>query len=292
MTVDICEILSAFNPVSPSNFDYSNEAISSGKLPDPALFFTWYCEKAREIEKYTGSVEFSLKLLELALENLPSNARIAKRFILATRHSLSRYQTHINCLAARLEQENISAEEKTSILETLRTIDLKTFETGNKKPAASVTETTTENSSTFDDSDDNDEGQNCNLEDWNHELEIIDLILQIRLKEAFEQAQKSIFFPSVLLDKYSSNPTGWLELYCNTLVQECNSYFESVRNNIIMPLTPEMCKDAWTEATNAYLGTQITPHAEEQIMYLILTKCQMAETVLKAQKNMDEEVYF
>lgn len=280
--MDICKVLSGFNPVSPSDFNLSNEAISSEQLPNPALFFTWYCEKAREIEKYTGSVEFSLKLLELALENLPSNSRIAKRFILATRHSLLRYQAHVNSLAAKLEQENISSEEKASILQTLRTIDLKTFELGSKKPAIiqeSIAETIIE-------SDDEDEEEKKIEGDWDNELEILDLILQDKITDAFRHAQKSIFFPNALLEKYSPNPIGWLEIYCNTLVQECNFYFETVEQETIMPLSPEMCEDSWTMATNAYLGT--VPHEEEQVMCLILTKCQMAQKILQSQKNIDQ----
>ena len=287
--MDICKVLSGFNPVSPSDFNLSNEAISSEKLPNPALFFTWYCEKAREIEKYTGSVEFSLKLLELALENLPNNSRIAKRFILATRHSLLRYQAHVNYLAPKLEQENISSEEKSSILQTLRTIDLKTFEIGGKKPT-----TIQENAVEIMIRSDDDEEQFNIEEDWNNELEILDLILQDKINEAFGHAQKTIFFPSALLDKYSPNPIGWLEIYCKTLTRECNFYFETVEIDSIMPLSPEMCEDSWTEATNTFLGT--ASQAEEQIMCLILTKCQMAQKFLQSQKNMDkfrnDETYF
>lgn len=288
--MDICKVLSGFNPVSPSDFNLSNEAICSEKLPNPALFFTWYCEKAREIEKYTGSVEFSLKLLELALENLPNNSRIAKRFILATRHSLLRYQAHVNYLASKLEQENISSEEKSSILQTLRTIDLKTFEMESKKPAA-IQEIAAK---IIIQSDDDDEEPFNIEEDWNNNLELLDLILQDKINEAFGHAQKSIFFPSALLDKYSANPIVWLEIYCKTLTQECNFYFETIDKNTIMPLSPEMCEDSWTEATDAFLGTAF--QAEEQIMCLILTKCQMAQKILKSQKNMDkfrnDETYF
>jgi hypothetical protein len=285
--MDICKVLSGFNPVSPSDFNLSNEAINSEKFPNPALFFTWYCEKAREIEKYTGSVEFSLKLLELALENLPSNSRIAKRFILATRHSLLRYQAHINSLAAKLEEEKISSEEKASILQTLRTIDLKTFELGSKKSAV-VQESVIESIS------DSEGEEQIDIErDWNNELEILDLILQDKISDAFGHAQKSIFFPSALLDNYSPNPTGWLKIYCKTLAKECYMYFETVKKDPIMPLSPEMCEDSWTVTTNAYLGTS---HEEEQIMSLILTKCQMALKILQTQKNMDkfcnDESYF
>lgn len=291
--MDICKVLSGFNPISPSDFDLTNEAISSEKLPNPTLFFTWYCEKAREIEKYTGSVDFSLKLLELALENLPSNSRIAKRFILATRHSLLRYEAHVNSLATKLEQENISAEEKASILQTLRTIDLKTFEMGNKKPSA-VQETVIAES--LIESDDDFDVKTRSGSDWSDELEILDLILQNRISEAFEHAQKSIFFPAAILDKHSSNPIEWLESYCKTLSQECNFYFESIKNDSLMPLSPEMCKDPWTEAMNDYLGTGMTSLAEEQNICLILTKSEMAQTALKAQNNMekfrDDEAYF
>lgn len=289
--MDICKVLGGFNPISPSDFNLSNESINSEKLPSPALFFTWYCEKAREIEKYTGSVEFSLKLLELALANLPSNSRIAKRFILATRHSLLRYQAHVNLLATKLEQENISAEEKASLLQTLRTIDLKTFEMGSKKPVVSQ-ETVDELSVEPDDEED----QFIIGEDWSNELEILDLILQDKITEAFGHAQKSIFFPAALIDKYSHNPVGWLEIYCKTLVKECNLYFESVGKDTITPLSPEMCKDTWSEATNAYLGTEMAAKAEEQIMCLLLTKSSMAQIILKSQKHIgtfrDDETYF
>lgn len=283
--MDICKVLTGFNPISPSEFDLSEKALSSGSLPDPSLFFTWYCEKAREIEKYTGSVEFSLELLDLALGNLPSNARIAKRFILATRHSLLRYNAHINSLATKLEDETLSAEGKASILQSLRTIDLKTFEMSSKKSTTdSKDETSTKQ---FNDETKKEEYENYQNEDWSAEIEILDLILQSRFDEAFDQAQQSVFFPAALIDKYSSNPMEWLEIYCRTLHQECEKYFESIDNyDSIQIIPPSQCNDPWSEIVNAYLGSDIqTSYTEEQKMYVILTKSKMAQSLLKMPKT-------
>ena len=294
--MDICRVLSGLNSVSPSEFDFSSDAITSGKLPDPSLFFTWYCEKAREIEKHTGTAEFSLKLLELALASLPSNARIAKRFILATRHSLIRYDAHINHLASKLNQEGTTEEEKGTILQTLRSIDLRTFEMGTR-PALKVEEQA---------GDDNEEVESDNVEDfassdWNLELEILDLIMEARINEAFNRAQQGIFFPAALLEKYASNPVEWLVKYCKALTQESQIYFDSIKNNSIQIISPEVCKDSWSQAINSYLGSDLASFGEEQTVSLILVKSKMAQTVLAGLKkshfpvnnnNDDDGVYF
>lgn len=276
--MDICKVLAGFNPISPSESDLSERAISSGNLPDPSLFFTWYCEKAREIEKYTGSVEFSLKLLDLALANLPSNARIAKRFILATRHSLLRYNAHINSLASKLEDEDLPAEEKASILQSLRTIDLKSFEMSGRRPSASNDESSNKSLEQEDD-----EIEDYQPGDWTSEIEILDLILQSRFDEAFSLAQQSVFFPAALKDSY---PLEWLEIYCNTLCQECEKYFESLNNaDSVQIISPSQCNDAWSEIVNSYLGSDIqTSYKEEQTMCLILTKSKMARSMLRTRK--------
>ena len=302
--MEICKVLSGFGPICPSEFELSSEAISSGKLPEPALFFTWYCEKAREIEKYTGSVEFSLKLLDLALENLPSNSKIAKRFILATRQSLHRYNAYINSLASKLEQEGISTEEKTKILETIRTIDLKTFETGGSKKSQTSREAfaseVLRSGPSLDESCDA-----FNSEDWTTELEILNHILENRFDEAFLLAQQSVFFPSALQEKFSNNPVDWLILYCKNITIECDNYIRSVKeDDSVAIISPKQCEDVWTDIVNSYLGADERPFAKEQTVCLILTKCKMAETILKLQtkRNLsvsvntnsyeDEESYF
>lgn len=283
--MDICKVLANFNPISPSEFDLSENSINSGNLPDPSLFFTWYCEKAREIEKYTGSVEFSLKLLDSALRCLPSNSRIAKRFIMATKHSLLRYNAHINLLASKLEQDNVPAEEKASILQTLRTIDLKTFEMSGRKPAASPVN---ESANTLTEVN-HEEFKNYHVVDWSTELEILDLILQSRFNEAFNLAQQGVFFPAALQDKYSSNPNRWLEIYCKTISQECEKYFESVNDPAIQIIPPTECNDSWSEIVDAYLESEHQPsYREEQKMCLILTKSKMALSILSASKGVDK----
>lgn len=288
--MDICRVLSGLNSVSPSEFDFSGEAIISGKLPDPSLFFTWYCEKAREIEKHSGSAEFSLKLLELALTSLPSNARIAKRFILATRHSLVRYDAHINSLAAKLNHESTTEEEKAVILQTLRTIDLRTFEMGTKPSIVP-----TEQSSKDQDEEADDVDEDFSSADWSLELEILDLILQSRIDEAYNRAQQGIFFSTALLEKYASNPIEWLVKYCKALTQESQIYFDSIKDESVYFITPEVCKDSWSRTINSYLGGVFS---EEQFASLILAKSKMAQTVLAGQKKAahvpvdNDDVYF
>lgn len=298
--MEICKILSGFDSISPSEFELNSEAISSGKLPDPSLFFTWYCEKAREIEKYTGSVEFSLKLLELALESLHSNSKIAKRFILATRHSLLRYNFYINSLASKLEQESVPTDEKTKILETLRTIDLRTFETGGGKKSQPINEPEPTSSDDFrNEASVNKVGKSFNSEDWITELGILDLILVNKFEEAFLLAQQNIFFPSVLKEEFSSSPINWLFIYCNDVAAECDNYLEYVKEDAsINIVSPYQCEDFWSDVVNSYLGSDEWPYAQEQTVCLIATKCKMAQTILKPHINRsvnrigDEETYF
>lgn len=294
--MEICKVLSGFNSICPSDFELSSEAISSGKLPDPSLFFTWYCERAREIEKYTGSVEFSLKLLELALENLPSNSKIAKRFILATRHSLSRYNSYINSLASKLEQDTIPTEEKAKILETLRTIDLRTFETGGSKKSQPAANEPTSSDIFKSVASVNETWESFNSEDWVTELGILDHILVSKYEEALLLAQRSIFFPSALKEESSSSPIDWLINYCNNLALECDKYLESVKeDDSINIVSPCQCEDFWSDVVNSYLGSDERPFAKEQTVCLLVTKCKMADVILKTQikrKLEDEETYF
>lgn len=291
--MDICKVLAGFNPISPTDLDLSSNAINSGSLPEPSLFFTWYCEKAREIEKYTGSVEFSLKLLDLALEHISSNSRIAKRFILATRHSLIRYNAHINSLASKLDDENIPSEERASIFQTLRTIDLKTFEMSGRKLQMPSNQPDIELSEDHDE-----EIEIYQSSDWSTEMGILDLILQGRFDEAFSYAQQIIFFPTALKERYSSNPIEWLSIYCKTVAQECEKYFESMNDDSVQIIPPEQCNDLWSEIVNAYLGSDSSfPYKEEQSMCLLFTKSKMAQSVLKTRKNGseihdDDESYF
>ena len=280
--MDICKVLAGFNPISLSDFDLSERAISSGTLPDPSLFFTWYCEKARDIEKFTGSVEFGLNLLDLALGSLSSNSRIAKRFILATRHSLLRYNAHINSLASKLEQENLSAAEKVEILQTLRTIDLKTFEMSASKPQASTGPT--DNLINEHEQSDENVMEIFETANWDFELEIFNLILEGHFDEAFNHAQHSVFFPSALIE---TNPIEWLQIYSKTIGQECEKYFESIKGTSVQILSPEQCEDSWTEIVNAYLGSGSddltkSSYMEEQTMCLLLTKSQMAQSILQS----------
>ena len=300
--MEICKVLSGFSPICPSEFELSSEAIASGKLPEPSLFFTWYCEKAREVEKYTGSVEFSLKLLDLALENLPSNSKIAKRFILATRNSLLRYNSHINSLASKLEQENISTEEKAAVLETLRTIDLKTFESGASKKLHTADGEFSSNNFNIE-THDNSSFEAFNSEDWATELEILNRILENKFEEAFLLAQQGIFFPNALKEKFSSNPIDWLVMYCRNVGIECEKYLRSVKEDVsINVVSPDQCEDFWSEVVNSYLGSDERPFAQEQTICLISAKCKMAEATLKSQpkRNVnklgdaeeEDEVYF
>ena len=277
---DICNILSQFNPISLSSNSLTNEAITSGNLPDPALFFTWYCEKAREIEKHTGSVELSLQLLDLALENIKSNSRIAKRFILATKNSLIKYQIHINSLASKLNQENVPLEEKASILQTLRRIDLREFEKSARAAAViiknedkNIPETNSEDSVSFEQISDD-----FSPTDWSIETEIIDLIIENRYNEAFSQAQQSLFFPTALLEKYSSDPLEWLEQYCKALLNECEVYLNNLKDDSIQLISAELCKDHWSFAINDHLKVSAT---KEQTICRILEKSKIALSTLK-----------
>lgn len=274
--MDICKVLTEFDSISPSDFSVSLEALNSGRLPDPALFFTWYCEKAREIEKYTGSVEFSFKLLDLALQRIPHQARIAKRFIMATRQSLMRYSAHLTSLAAKLDAEDVTGEEKAEILETLKTIDLKTFEAGSGR-RNNVPDIITDNP---------DEGPvehvtEFNSSQWDTELQILDFILQDRIQEAFNSAQQGIFFPSALHAKASADPVFWLEKYCQALVSEIEGHLLGTEERRII-FGPEICGDAWSGVVQDFLDKDALPFAEEQHLGLFLSKAKMAIGILSA----------
>lgn len=277
---DICKILSQFNPISLSSNSLTNEAITSGNLPNPALFFTWYCEKAREIEKHTGSVELSLQLLDLALENIKSNSRIAKRFILATKNSLIKYQIHINSLASKLDQENVPLEEKASILQTLRRIDLREFEKSARAPAVTIKNDDKNIPGFYSENSVSLEQISCDFSssDWSIETEIIDLIIENHFNQAFSQAQQSLFFPTALLEKYSSDPLEWLEQYCKALINECEIYLNNLKDDSIQLISAELCKDHWSFAINDHLKASAT---EEQTMCLILEKSKLALSTLK-----------
>ena len=203
-------------------------------------------------------------------------------------------------MASKLENEGVSTEEKAKILETIRTIDLKTFETsGSKKsqPSNEISSYVTLKS----DIDVNDSCEAFNSEDWATELGILNHILENRFDEAFLLAQQSIFFPNALKEKYSTNPVDWLVMYCKNIAIECDNYVQSVKeeDDSVSIISPDQCEDIWTDIVNSYLGTDERPFAKEQTVCLVLTKCKMAEAILKSQtkRNVnnnfdDEETYF
>lgn len=293
--MDICRVLTEFDPISPSEFSVSLEALNSGRLPDPALFFTWYCEKAREMEKYSGSVELSLKILDLALQRLPNQARIAKRFIMATRQSLLRYSAHLNALAAKLDEKELSSEDKAAILQTLKTIDLKTFEAG-KRNSAAITDSTPSSPILIDNTSPPQQSE-FNSSAWVTELQILDFILQDRINDALNFAQQGIFFPSVLAEKASANPVVWLQNYCHTLVSEIQDHLSALDNrDSRMIFGPEVCGDKWSAVVQDFLDSDTAPFAEEQQLGLILGKAKMAIGILSARNRanivINDDSYF
>lgn len=283
---DICEQLGHFSPVS--SFVASEDSqLLPVDLPDPALFFTWYCEKAREIEKNTGSVELSLQLLDLALANV-SGSRIARRFITATKGSLLRFRTHLLSLAAKLERPDVSGEDKAAILATLKTIDLREFEKrtrsgGEAQQTSRVVgargeqsdQATAEGPKRFGpDASTESDASAIPSADWTLELSVLDLILQEKFDEAFSVARQTVFFPTALLELHSKDPLEWLQGYCTALVDQC-----SIRADDEAQVPEELCDDPWTATVNEQLGIS-RQHTDEQTLQLVLAKARMATTLL------------
>lgn len=304
---DICETLSQHNFISYSkilsnnnnndnhyfendgrNLASSSSSDNDDNLPNPSIFFTWYCEKAREIEKNTGSVELSLSLLDYALNNV-SNSRLAKRFIMATRASLVKYNKYIVDLTAKLELESVSDSEKLSILNTLRSIDLKEYEKSCKKvkappnvptilPSPDTASTSTSADSIEDKST-----------DWSFELNVLDLILQSKFNEAFDTVQSSIFFPTILLDACNDETTRirWLSEYCSVLVLEFREYINKSQSDFshLSLISSDLFEDddPWSKIV---LDTvyNINSTNTEQMVYLINSKAKSALSLLKSIK--------
>jgi hypothetical protein len=282
--MDLCVVLSHFSPVTPSNLSYSNDSIAVGNLPDPNLFFTWYCEKAREVEKYSGSIEFGIKLLDLALNNLSPSSRIAKRFILATRNSLTKYNLYINNLAKKIENDTISHQERSDILQALRSADLKSFETMGV-PKSCIND---EPSELVDDSLDP-----IKSPDFSTDMSLLDLIIQEKFRDAFSQARHIVFFPSAILENNQLDHFVWLKSYCNALIKECTVYFDSLNSpHITGYVTPEMCGDRLSQAIFEF--SQDENQTEEQAMSLLLAKSKMAVSVLDSRKKakIEDDIFF
>jgi hypothetical protein len=242
-------------------------------LPEPALFFTWYCEKAREIERQTGSVDQSLQFLDAALKRV-SGARLAKRFMNATRSSLLRYRAHLTNLAAKLEDTQTGPDEKVAILQALKTMDLREFERKSKPlPAQHLTSVphfeapmnvASKEIEPFRDSEPD--------FDLSSELDVIELILQNKLQEAYDTARRQFFFPSLL--SQPSSQTGWLYDFCTAMEHEL-----SARANGFSTVA---FRDNWFQFVEKRLPRAVALPASSLPLVKVLAARQLLESILSA----------
>lgn len=212
--------------------------------PDPALFFTWYCEQARDIERSTGSTEEALNLLDSALSRLSqsgtSSNRLARRFITATRNSLLRYRLHLAALVGRLNDGEVGAEgEKAQLLASIRALDWREYErslgvvktsgsssgssgSGNINISNGIANSNTSNTSNALEPP-NVPAFNSPLTtaDWTDELTILDAIIEGRLDDAIQVAKQGIPL------SVSADQSAWLREYCRVLVDEMRDISDS-----------------------------------------------------------------
>ena len=189
------------------------------ELPDPTLFFTWYCEKARELERVNGSIVTSLQLLDTALAAIGhGRARLAKRFINATKTSLLRYHAYLLQLEAKLDDPEVSAAEKASILQVIRTIDLREYERRAQVQQSQAARQVAEEPSHLLTSQVDAESSE-GLIDWAAEYAIFDLIAHGNDDEALCVARESFFFPQMLLN-VDKDPSAWLLKFCEAVLEE------------------------------------------------------------------------
>lgn len=224
--------------------------------PDPAMFFTLYCERARDVERETGSTETALQLLDSALNGV-GGCRLARRFITATRNSLLRYRAHLGTLVARLNSGEVEGAERAQLLETIRALDWREYEKKSVRtvvvPIEEKTEPEQEQFVEFE----------ASMVDWSDELEIMEAILGDNLDEALGLAQKNVYFASVssLIRESPEKQIWWLKEYCRCVAEELKDC------ELIIPAS--LCGDAFSTAIR-----------DEDSTSLLLLKTRMALQVL------------
>ncbi len=250
-------------------------------LPDPELFFTWYCERARDIERGSGSCEAAIELLDAALARL-SGRSLAKRFITATRNSLLRYRGHLAALASKLNSKEIASEEKARLLENIRSADWSDFEQQRTRPPIKP-----EPTEAVEDVKQNYSSNCAAVEfvqdsgiDWSVEEGVLDSILRGNLTEAINFASQSIPFP-VLPE--GEQARVWLAGYCQVLQEELTRKPEESCNLRTVPSS--LCNDPWSSLVEGQVGCSLTLAGEdEQIISLLAVKSEMALKLLQKNK--------
>ena len=230
--------------------------------PDPALFFTLYCERARDIERETGSTEAALELLDFGLNGV-GGCRLARRFITATRNSLLRYRAHLAALTAKLNSGEVEPGEKARLLETIRSLDWREFEKKSVRPSAVVDNKTADREQPLElVAEPEPEDFEDVAIDWSAELDIMEAILRHDIDEAFQLAQKSVYFPLPSLIKESSeNQIWWLQEYCQCIIKELPD------GEVVIPAS--LCQDPFSAAVG-----------DEDTTTLLLLKTRIALNVL------------
>ena len=266
---------------SKDNFSFPTSlaaSASSAQLPDPELFFTWYCERARDIERGSGSSEAAIELLDLALSRLASSRSLARRFITATRNSLLRYRAHLASLAARLSSggREVSAEEKARLIEAIRSADWREFEQQrNTKPVIKAAEV-----SIALEQETGEVEQCSSIEvpniDWSVELSVLDAVLRGNWSEAISLAAQSTPFPFL---PEGEEARQWLLRYCQVLREELQSYDSQAS---LRTIPASLCNDPWSALVEGEIGCALTTADEDdQAISLLRIKSVMAMNQLK-----------
>jgi hypothetical protein len=274
------DLLDALKGEGKNYFSFSTTATTPmpGRLPDPELFFTWYCERARDIERSSGSCEAAIELLDSALVKLAGGRSLARRFITATRHSLLRYRAHLASLANRLSNKEVSAEEKGKLLDAIRSADWGEFEQQRNRPEvkAETEVVITAEQSLLQESD-----ETASVIDWSVELSVLDAILRESWAEAINLASQSTPFPFL---PEGEEARRWLERYCQVLQEELGSFKQQQPGNLrIIPAS--LCNDPWSEVVEGQVGCALTAADEdEQVISLLTLKSALATNLLKKNK--------
>lgn len=262
--------------------------------PDPELFFTWYCERAREIERTTGDSQAALDLLDSALSRLPATRSLARRFMTATRNSLLRYRAHLAALAAALKVAG--EEERGRLLEGIRAADWREYEQQRGGKAAGAGEMVGESVGTLVaaaeakaevDTPSPSSSSSCSsssspssLEaDWSLEIGLLDAVLQENWSEVSQLAAQ--LTPAV---PESEEQLRHLLLgFCQLLQEELREHRRGGDGTNLRVIPAGLCRDPWSELVEDQIGCSLslTADEEERMISLLLIKSEMAQSLLK-----------
>lgn len=294
--MDLLKSLQTSHLCSPfSSLDNNNNnstCFDDNSLPDPELFFTWYCEQARDIERRSGSCEAAIDLLDCALSRL-SGRSLAKRFINATRNSLLRYQGHLAAMAAKLNDASLSNDEKIKILESIRSANWREYEQQRSvKPRSIDLDTSSNASAAAAAVSSTSASQSSSMPvpvpafnspvnasasvDWSTELAVLDAVSQGNWNDAIQAASRSTPFP-VIPDREQA--CEWLLQYCQVLKDELQAYCIK-KDGCIRIVPASMCNDPWSALVEGTLECSLIAAADdkeqddEQIVPALLIKAE------------------